>query len=450
MLMRSRRGHGGGRHSRAGRSRLAALVATAVCAGVAAAAPAVAAGNALYCEGALDGGATGLLTEAEHTVRVGDPPLPAGVTERRLEVDDVATRLVEAGPSAADEAVVFVHGNPGSARDFDVLVASTGRYARAIAFDLPGLGHADDRRGLDYTTAGAARYVGRVIGELGVRRVHLVLHDLGGLWGLEWAVGALGAVRSVTLIDTGVLIGYLGHPLGVSWTVPVLGEAEMAAITREQFKAAISVQDPLPGRYLDRMYDDFDRATRCATLGYYRSIGLPDELGRRQAAVLRGAALPALVVWGARDNFVPFAVAYRQAEAFPGARVEVLARSGHWPQLDDPPRVDALVTGFLRDRVQSPRLVLSQPRARGGRRTLSVRVSVDGAPSAPGVRLSVLRAGRLAGPASRALTADRVARRVTLRLRQPLRRGARYTLRAESGELGVQARTIRVGPSLPY
>ena len=406
--------------------------------------PARAADGALYCDGALDRGATAALTDAEHAVGVGDPPLPAGVTERRLDVDGVATRLLESGPSAADEAVVFVHGNPGSARDFDVLVASAGRYARAIAFDVPGLGHADDQRGLDYSTTGAARYVGRVIAQLGVQRVHLVLHDLGGLWGLEWAIGHLAAIRSVSLINTGVLIGYLGHPLGLSWTLPILGEAEMATITRDQFKTAIGVQDPVPARYLDRMYDDFDRATRCATLDYYRSTGLPDELGRRQAAVLRGAELPALVVWGARDNFVPVAVAYRQTEAFPGARIEVLARSGHWPLLDDPARVDALVTGFLRERVRSPRLVLSQPRVRAGRRTLSVRISVDGAPRAPGVRLSVLRGGRLAGTTSSARTVDRVPRRVALKLRRPLRRGARYTLRAESPELRVVTRAIRI------
>jgi len=442
MLVRSRRVRPGWR-LRAGRSRFAAIVVGVACAGGAAASPVVAA-DRLYCDGALDGGATGVLTDAEHAVRAGDPPLPDSVTERRLVVDGIGTRLVEAGPSAADEAVVFVHGNPGSARDFDMLMESTGRYARAIALDVPGLGHADDRRGLDYSTAGAARYIGRVIDELGVRRVHLVLHDLGGIWGLQWAVGALGAVRSVSLVNTGVLIGYYGHPLGLSWAVPILGEAEMATITREQFKTAISVQDPLPEPYLERMYDDFDRATRCATLDYYRSIGLPDELGRRQAAVLRPAALPALVVWGARDNFVPVAVAYRQARAFPGARVEVLARSGHWPQLDDPPVVDALVTDFLRGRVRSPKLVLSELRARAGRRSLSARVSVDGAPRAPGVRLSVLRGRRIAGPAARLRTADRVARRVTLRLRRPLRRGGRYTVRATSAELGVLTRTIRV------
>lgn len=440
MLVRSsRRAH---RRTAAARAIGGALGAL-LCVGAIAAAPAGAA-PALYCEGALDGGATGALTDAEQAARVGEPPLPAGVTARRLDVDGVATRLLEAGPSAADEAVVFVHGNPGSARDFDGLLASTGRFARAVAFDVPGLGHADDRRGLDYSTTGAARYIGRAIAQLEIKRVHIVLHDLGGIWGLQWAVGDLAAVRSVTLLNTGVLIGYVGHPLGLSWTVPILGEAEMAAITRDQFKTTISAQDPIPERFLDRMYDDFDRATRCATLDYYRSVGVPDELGRRQAAVLRGAGLPALVVWGARDNFVGVGVAYRQTEAFPGAQIEILHRSGHWPQLDAPTSVEALVSRFLGGRVRSPKLKLDALRARAGRRTLTVRASVDGAPRAPGVRVSVLRAGRLASPASGPRTLDRVPRRIALKLRRPLRRGARYTLRAQSSELGAQTRTIRV------
>ena len=131
----------------------AKLVAVVLCVAGFVASPAAAVGP-LYCDGALDGGLTGALTDAEHAVKTGDPPLPAGVTQRRLDVDGISTRLLEAGPSEADEAVVFVHGNPGSARDFDGLMASTGRLERAIAFDFPGLGHADDRRGLDYSIAG--------------------------------------------------------------------------------------------------------------------------------------------------------------------------------------------------------------------------------------------------------------------------------------------------------
>src|SRR3954463_740936 len=93
-----------------------------------------------YCVG--DGGPLGAATAAEHTVLVGDPKLPSGVRERRIDVKGVSTRITEAGPPDAHEAVVFVHGNPGSARDWDDLVAANGGFPRPLALDNPRWGKA--------------------------------------------------------------------------------------------------------------------------------------------------------------------------------------------------------------------------------------------------------------------------------------------------------------------
>src|SRR5439155_16055119 len=134
----------------------------------------------VYCKGSLDGGASGAFTDMEHRIVVGDPPIPPRVRRKRMTIDGVSTPVMESGPRRAREAVVFVHGNPGSSRDFDSLVAQTGRFARAVAFDVPGFGHADDRPGGPYTTRGAARFIEDLTRRLGIRRVHLVLHDFGG------------------------------------------------------------------------------------------------------------------------------------------------------------------------------------------------------------------------------------------------------------------------------
>ena len=396
----------------------------------------------VYCDGALDGGSTGAYTDAEHDVLLGDAPLPAGVTQARVTVDGVATRVLQAGPATAEEAVVFVHGNPDSARDFDALLARAGRFGRAIAFDMPGYGRADDRPGLDYSTTGAARFVGRVIEQLGIRRVHLVGHDFGGVWGLQWATGNLDALRSVTLLDSGVLIGSTEHPTALTFSTPVAGEAFMAATNRAGFKAVIGLQNPLPEPFLDRLYDDYDRATRCAILHYYRSIGDADALGRRQAAALAQADVPALVVWGARDPYVPVDVAYRQTQAFPRARVEILRDIGHWPLAEAPAQTERLVTDFLAERVTLPRLVVVPLPARAGDRKLGVRVRVDGGSSTPGVRLRLRRGARVLGT-TRARTVDGVARRIAIAVPRRLRRG-RYTLELRSAELPEQTRTIRV------
>ncbi|MEA2143610.1 MAG: hypothetical protein QOI64_2040 [Solirubrobacteraceae bacterium] len=396
----------------------------------------------VYCAGGLDAGVTGAYTDAEHDVRLPDDPLPTGVTQQRLTVDGVGTRLLRSGPATAEEAVVFVHGNPDSARDFDALLARTGRFGRAVAFDMPGYGRADDGAGLDYSTTGAARFIERALELLGIQRVHLVLHDFGGSWGLQWATTHLPALRSVTLLDGGLLVGFVGHPTALTFSTPVAGEAFMAVTDRVGFKTLIGAQNPLPERFLDRLYDDYDRATRCAILHYYRSLEDPDALGRRQAAILRPADVPALVVWGARDPYVPVSVAGRQTLAFPRARIEVLPGIGHWPLAEAADRTERLVSDFLAERVAAPRLLARVLRARHGDRRLSVRLSVADAARTPGVRLVLKRGGRVVG-ATRARTVDGVPRRMAITLSRGLRRGG-YSLELHSTELALQRQAIRV------
>src|SRR5215217_3916439 len=59
---------------------------------------------------------------------------PEGVRSSVLEVAGVRTPLREAGPADADEAVVFLHGNPGSSANWEPLLAAVGR-ARLRAGD---------------------------------------------------------------------------------------------------------------------------------------------------------------------------------------------------------------------------------------------------------------------------------------------------------------------------
>src|SRR3954447_2200815 len=154
----------------------------------------------LYCVG--DGGPLGAATAAEHTVLVGDPKLPAGVRERRVSVAGGSTRIIQAGPPRAKEAVLFVHGNPGSARDWDDLVAANGRFARTVALDIPGWGKSDKSNAAIQTTDGAAAYIDAVRRKLGIEHVILVAHDFGGIWGLQWASQHPDALTGAVLIDT--------------------------------------------------------------------------------------------------------------------------------------------------------------------------------------------------------------------------------------------------------
>ncbi|MDQ3933177.1 MAG: alpha/beta hydrolase [Actinomycetota bacterium] len=390
----------------------------------------------LYCEG--DGGPLGAATDLEHEVLLGEAPLPAGLRSSRVSVDGVSTRVVEGGPASAREAVVFVHGNPGSARDFDELLAAAGAFTRTVAFDMSGYGESDHFAPQVQSLEGAARFIGRALEELGIRRAVLVMHDFGGPWSIPWAIEHPDAFIGAVVMNSGVLIDYFPHPYAWIWSMPGAGELQMASTTRSGFSRTLQMANPrgLPQDYVDRMYDNYDRATRCAALRYYRSAIRVENAGlaRQQADALRKHPRPALVIWGEKDIFIPPKHAQDQREAFPDAQIHMLEDSGHWPFIDAPERTRALFVSFLR-----PRLVVPVPRARVGARRVKVRVRTEGL--LPGYEVQA-RLGTAGRSAPRTVGGWRT---LVVRLRRPLRAG-RHVVTV--GARGLTARMVafRVAP----
>ena len=191
---------------------------------------------------------------------------------------------------------------------------------------------------------GYASFLESALRELGVQRAHLVLHDFGGPWGLQWAARNPERLASAVLINTGALLDYRWHYLARIWRTPLAGEAFQALATRSGLRALLRHGNPrgLPRPFVDRMYDDMDAGTSRAILRLYRATDDPGAIGRRHADALRPLDRPALVVWGRHDPYIPVAMATRQREAFPSAEIEILPDSGHWPFADDPEGVGRL------------------------------------------------------------------------------------------------------------
>lgn len=276
-------------------------------------------------------------------------------TETRVERSSLLaggtrTRLVQAGPAEASEAVVFIHGNPGSADDWVGLAGTAAKVGkRAVAFDLPDFGETVAPDGFEHDIPGYAGFVDQALTELEVERAHLVLHDFGGPIGLYWAAAHADALASITLIDTGVLPGYRWHSLARVWRTPVLGELFQATATRPAFRFLLNRNEPrgLPRDFVEAMYDHYDRRTRKAVLKLYRATDDPGGMSEALVQLFAEREIPALVIWGEQDAYLPSSYAERQREAFPAAEVHVLPASGHWPFADAPDTVERIFTDFL-------------------------------------------------------------------------------------------------------
>lgn len=278
------------------------------------------------------------------------------VRHTRIEVDGVQDRVILAGPEDSSEAVVFVHGNPGSADDWEALVAACGMRMRAVAFDMPDFGDTPAPKGFVHDVNGYATFLDHALKVLGVERAHLVLHDFGGPFGLVWAAGHVDRLASITLIDTGILPGYRWHRMARIWRTPVVGELFQVIANRSGFRRGITAAEPkgLPREFVDRMYDQYDRRTKKAVLKLYRSTDDPGAAATELARWMSTHDIPALVIWGKQDRYLPASYAERQREAFPSAEAHVLDGSGHWPFVDAPQAVERLLLDHL-DRVTSLR-----------------------------------------------------------------------------------------------
>jgi pimeloyl-ACP methyl ester carboxylesterase len=269
-----------------------------------------------------------------------------------IDVSGVRSRVRCAGPQSEKEAVVFVHGNPGSSEDWVPFLSAVGSLARALAPDMPGYGKADRPAQFDYTVQGYARHLEGLMVRLGVGRAHLVLHDFGVPWGLRWATDHPNVVASVTLIDCGVMPGYKWHKYARIWRTPIVGELMALTTTHGLFKLLLNLENPrsrpFPSAFLDRMFDDLNWGTKRALLRLYRATPAEIVGSNSLAEKLRAMRLPALVIWGGADKALPAGYAGQQGSFFSPVEVHVFEGCGHWPFVDEPELFARLLVDFLR------------------------------------------------------------------------------------------------------
>ena len=276
----------------------------------------------------------------------------AELRHSRIEINGVGGPVAETGPRDAAEAAVCLHSVPGSARDFQWLLPETGELMRTIALDLPGFGRADKPRDFPYSIEGYQQWLAPAINELGLNRVHLVLHSFHSQTGLMWAAMNPDRCASLTLLSGGVLEDYPGNWIANIWKKRIAGEILQAITTRPMFKLVMQRGNwrALPGQWLDELITEDDRDTRRVTLQLYRATNFDD--GHILRAALAPRELPALVIWGRKDPFINWTYAERQRETFANAEVHVWDDCGHFPHVQHPGRTAEKVAAFLRSQME--------------------------------------------------------------------------------------------------
>jgi haloalkane dehalogenase len=207
------------------------------------------------------------------------------------------------------DPVVLMHGVPVSSFLYrKVLPLLAARGLKGVAFDLPGMGLSERPREFDYTWSGLGRWTGAAVDALGIEKCHLVLHDIGGPIGLEWALRNRDRVKSLTVLDTLLAVDGFRRFWAIALAAPpLLGRAWVLG-TRPPFSrwlfyaTGIADRSATPAAEVDAHFtllrgDDGGRAYQRIVRGFERTA----EKERFYLDGLREVDWPAQIVWGDRD-----------------------------------------------------------------------------------------------------------------------------------------------------
>jgi len=260
-------------------------------------------------------------------------PLPPQVPMTKGVADLGNTRLWYWDTGGTGEVIVLLHPGSGSAEfyPYQQPVFAQGGY-RVIAYSRRGQFGSD--LGTDAETYFAADDLLNLMNYLKVEKFHAVGNALGGYIGLDIALSHPDRVRSLVLACS---------MMGIS-------EADFTATLQALRPKAFDAL-PMDVKELGPSY----RAANPAGVAEWKR--LHDRSGTRSPVRLRnkitwealaGLKVPALLVTGDADLWVPPYVLRQVGGKIPGSRVVIVADSGHAVQWEQPEAFNAAVLEFLR------------------------------------------------------------------------------------------------------
>jgi pimeloyl-ACP methyl ester carboxylesterase len=281
-----------------------------------------------------------------------DARYPAGtaLVARYVRVDGTNVRYIDAGRGTP---VIFLHGLLASMytwRSNLAPVESAG--FRVLAFDNRGFG-SSDKPAHGYSNADYARLLIAFMDSLHLPDAVLVGHSMGGAIAAQCAITYPRRVRGLVLIDAagfGVRAPMVLRVVG--W--PVVGSLASGLrsrwMTGRVLRSAYADPSKVRPEDVDQYYapvaeSDFGRALR-GVLQEFRFDALAGRLANVQ--------IPALVLWGERDDWIPARLGRALASELPRVAYLSVPNAGHALPEESPAEVSRLLIAFLKQGVPGP------------------------------------------------------------------------------------------------
>ncbi|MGQ0619280.1 MAG: alpha/beta fold hydrolase [Panacagrimonas sp.] len=253
----------------------------------------------------------------------------------RREIESGSTRMVYLDNGRSGESLVLVHGFGGDKDNWLRVARPLKARYRILAPDLPGYGESAAPADARYRVEDNVERLHAFIQALGLTRVHLGGHSMGGHIVAAYAAKYPNEVGSLWLIaNAGVKTAALGEVRGGI----AKGERNpLIATTQGQYRELLGVvmaQPPfLPDRLMRVMAE---RAIRASALRARQFADLTAADAPALEDTIKGLPIASHILWGDKDRVLDVSSVAILKTLLPQASSTVLAGIGHVPMLEAP------------------------------------------------------------------------------------------------------------------
>ena len=256
------------------------------------------------------------------------------IKRQRVSVEGISTAFLDEG---SGDAIVALHGIPTSSALFEPLLPYLSDH-RLIAPDLIGQGDSETPANGPLGYAAYKQHLDSFLATVPLHEFSLIVHDLGGVLGLEWAADHPERVRSIIILSTTVTwsfrVGFLLYAANL-----LGGEA----LLRWGLSRTLKSRKKLEASLITKWAAPWTRRRILRGMDHFAPAHL-----RRLRSKLSNIHSPALLIWGGEDDIFPPSHAHQIVARLPHSNVVTIPRCGHWSPLDASEAVARHIVDFLK------------------------------------------------------------------------------------------------------
>lgn len=265
-----------------------------------------------------------------------------------LEIDGIQVHYRDEGNGFP---IILVHGTASSLHTWNAWTNDLKNTNRVIRMDLPAFGITGPNTTADYSIKSYTNFLHQFLEKLKIAKFHLAGNSLGGNIAWNYAAEHPEKVEKLILVDASGLPTNKPQPAVFKMAkTPVLSSLFLYVTPKFFIK-----------KNMNEVYADESKITDNLITRYHK---MALRVGNRQAFIdrarmdfklgakanlekLKSVQTPTLLIWGAKDSWIPLGNGKRMDSVLPNSKLVVLENSGHVPMEENPKESLVILKDFL-------------------------------------------------------------------------------------------------------